>query len=320
MTKESHSELRALIETCDHHVEGLKFLNQPIDGTASLFVNKLLISCLDPETRKSWERTLKHGDIPDLKVTMTFLKDQCRVLKRCESDRLQATRQTQDKPSPPLSKFANAKIHAETTFPKSNNCQFCGKEHLNFQCTEFPDMAISYRLHRVKQSRVCFKCLRRGHRFTDCPSKSTCSKCKRRHQTLLHIETSNVTESTKPLSESSNPSIQSQPKPNIQPTENSKSDQSYQRQTISSSCSVNVGKAHIPNVLLTAIVNLIDSKGQAIPCTFLDCGAQTNLVSHEMYRKLSLDGESVNIDVLGVSNARFKANRLVTCNSQHLYL
>ncbi|XP_055527445.1 uncharacterized protein LOC129720059 [Wyeomyia smithii] len=68
------------------------------------------------------------------------------------------------------------------------------------------------------------------------------------------------------------------------------------------------------------MVNLIDSKGQAIPCrAFLDCGAQTNLISHEMYRKLGLEGLSVNIDVLGVSNARFKVNRLdtVKMNSQH---
>ncbi|XP_053691605.1 uncharacterized protein LOC128740119 [Sabethes cyaneus] len=174
-------------------------------------------------------------------------------------------------------------------------------------------MTISERLSKVKELRACFNCLRRGHRLVGCPSKNTCSKCRKRHHTLLHIESTapfDVSNTTLP----STSSEQFQVKPNLSSDEKPKSGSPVQTQSISSSCSVNPKKVPLPNVLLlTAVVNVMDRDGRSIPCrAFIDCGAQTNLISSEMFRKLGLDCVSVNVDILGVSGVRSKANRLVS--------
>ncbi|XP_053699179.1 uncharacterized protein LOC128746159 [Sabethes cyaneus] len=299
MVKESHTELRALIETCSRHIEGLKFLDQPVDGTAGLFINKLLTSCLDPVTRKQWERTLKH--------------DQCRVLERCETDNPPASNV---KSLPNTPKTARLKVHTTSTLSTIRSCHFCSKDHLNYQCPDFRNMSLSERLLKVKESRVCYNCLRRGHRSGDCSSKGSCAKCRKRHHTLLHDESKQPNVSSK--QSQNNPISQSEPvkgSMNVisQPVKNVNVDEFVQTQTVSSSCSVNLGKTTLPNVLLlTAVVNLMDQHGQSIACrALLDCGAQTNLLSSAMYQKLGLKGEAANFDIVGVGNGRSNASCLV---------
>lgn len=74
MTKESHKELRDLVDTCTRHVEGLRVMKQPVEGTTGLIINKILTSCLDSSTRKQWERSLIRGALPDLEKNTGFLK------------------------------------------------------------------------------------------------------------------------------------------------------------------------------------------------------------------------------------------------------
>lgn len=57
MSKESYRELRELLDTCTRHVEGLRYMDQDIDDTSGLIITKILTSCLDPVTRKYWERS-----------------------------------------------------------------------------------------------------------------------------------------------------------------------------------------------------------------------------------------------------------------------
>ncbi|XP_062538146.1 uncharacterized protein LOC134206445 [Armigeres subalbatus] len=63
IVKQSYKELRSLIDTCNRHVEGLRFMDQEVDGTAGLIVVKLLSLCLDCETRKQWEQTMDHAQL-----------------------------------------------------------------------------------------------------------------------------------------------------------------------------------------------------------------------------------------------------------------
>lgn len=134
MTNESHIELCALIETRSRHVEELKYLGQPVDGTSAL-----ITSCLDPVTHKQWERTHKHGELADPNKTLDFLKDQCRILERCGADDQPVLKHSPEN-TETSSKAASYKIHATSTVRKPDYCQLCGKDHLNYQCREFRNM------------------------------------------------------------------------------------------------------------------------------------------------------------------------------------
>ena len=54
----------------------------------------------------------------------------------------------------------------------------------------------------VQENKLCYNCLRRGHRVFDCTSKISCHECGRRHHTLLHIKQVASKVSNRPESES----------------------------------------------------------------------------------------------------------------------
>lgn len=56
-----------------------------------------------------------------------------------------------------------------------------------------------------------------------------------------------------------------------------------------------------------------------MPCrAFLDCGAQTNLLSTGMYKKLGYDGVPVSVNIVGVNSTRSKSKCLVEVNLHSL--
>ncbi|XP_055613353.1 uncharacterized protein LOC129759843 [Uranotaenia lowii] len=193
ISKENHKELRALVDECSRHVEGLKFLDQEFTGVSELMVIHLLTSALDKETRFLWESTVKNGSMPSYSETIKFLKEHCFILERCNSSPPQTNQQqpSQYGNNSILTKFTSA----VTTSKPPILCDFCGKRHLNFTCSEFKTLSIQSRLSKVRNLKMCFNCLRREHRSINCYSNKTCVKCQRRHHTLLHAE--NQTKHTK---------------------------------------------------------------------------------------------------------------------------
>ena len=71
-------------------------------------------------------------------------------------------------------------------------CRYCNaRDHVIFRCEEFLQKAFTERKQAVKQYRLCFNCLGKGHGVKDCPSKSRCRKFAGRHHTLLHHSDNN---------------------------------------------------------------------------------------------------------------------------------
>ncbi|EJW74277.1 hypothetical protein WUBG_14817 [Wuchereria bancrofti] len=59
-------------------------------------------------------------------------------------------------------------------------CSFCTKLHRTHECRKFSDE----RSKRVVELKLCFLCLKEGHRSKDCKA-SQCFKCGRRHHPAL---------------------------------------------------------------------------------------------------------------------------------------
>lgn len=63
-------------------------------------------------------------------------------------------------------------------------CVFCKKtDHRLDICSRFRTETVKNRLRFVKENRLCFGCLRRGHESKDCQRRLSCSACYKKHPT-----------------------------------------------------------------------------------------------------------------------------------------
>ncbi|XP_053698991.1 uncharacterized protein LOC128745961 [Sabethes cyaneus] len=305
MSKENHSELRNLVDECTRHVESLKYLEQEFTGVSEQILVHLLAKALDKETRRRWETTIVHGELPQYADTLKFLKDQCFVLERCESTT--KPQQTQSK-TVTTAKPNSQKSFAITSSEYEVKCDFCSKPHANFTCSEFRSLSIPQRLAKVREKRVCFNCLRKGHQGKNCPSDKTCFKCKRRHHSLLHLEEKpQATEENSPA----------QVEASAMQDENKQPSQS-QLTTATCSSSKTRPKQHV--LLLTAVVDVIDANCNSHPVrVLLDSASQANLISRSMVEILGLKQRPSNVVVAGVNNIKSHASSscVVTVHSRY---
>ena len=79
-------------------------------------------------------------------------------------------------------------IHAAQ---KTLKCFVCDGDHKVVECPTVADSTVSQRLDLMKNARLCFSCLNKGHMSKECRSKKRCEKdgCTRMHHQLLHEET-----------------------------------------------------------------------------------------------------------------------------------
>uniref|UniRef100_A0A182NT31 Uncharacterized protein n=1 Tax=Anopheles dirus TaxID=7168 RepID=A0A182NT31_9DIPT len=130
LQRESARGLRELMKTCKSHVDGLIHMKKEIDGTSNIIVTHILVACLDPETRKLWERTLQKGEFPELQATLKFLCRQCEVLESCAPEGTERL---------PRVKPVGTKAFSSTlpsTIPPGA-CAVCKDKHATFRCPEF---------------------------------------------------------------------------------------------------------------------------------------------------------------------------------------
>ncbi|CAL8114202.1 unnamed protein product [Orchesella dallaii] len=71
----------------------------------------------------------------------------------------------------------------------SVTCMFCGKPNHNLKdCRKFQHKPVPPRVKWVKENRLCFSCLKKGHSIINCTAKKECGidDCKSQHHPLLH--------------------------------------------------------------------------------------------------------------------------------------
>ncbi|KAM9817861.1 uncharacterized protein LOC133152032 [Syngnathus typhle] len=80
------------------------------------------------------------------------------------------------------------------------NCIFCDKVGHSLQrCRRFMQKTILERVKFVQVRKLCFGCLKSGHRSKDCGERNTCDTCEKGHPTCLHDDrTKEERMSTKP--------------------------------------------------------------------------------------------------------------------------
>ncbi|XP_055527916.1 uncharacterized protein LOC129720455 [Wyeomyia smithii] len=203
---------------------------------------------------------------------------------------------------------AISKVHA-ATIQKTDCCSLCSNEHSIDICDTFKKITVNSRYAKAKQLGLCFLCLKRGHRTTNCKSDSSkWCECKGKHHPLMHSKDKESKENS--TEEAANKTT---------------TDQAIAGSSKRSEEPRTVAKCEVPStptvaskqvLLATAIVEMVGAGGVKHNCrALLNSGAMANFVSESMCDILSLPKSCANVPIVGVNgtkmNAMFKINATV---------
>ena len=274
--KESSSKLRNLNDTLFKHVTALKTIASETE-LFEAFIIQVTSKKLDSRTARDWEvcKNRSNSNLPALKDFKDFLKNNADLLESLESKH--------------SNKFVDNKSNLRNTRSLvSGNviCSFCKGSHQISQCEEFLKTSPQERSTKIKELKLCLNCLAKGHYVSQCQSKFSCRKCRSRHHTILHFDSSEPKERVKLVSDQKQgaevPSASSS--------------------TISAFCS-NANNSLLP----TATAKIIDSQGNSHPVRILlDSGSQSNFISTSLCQRLRIPTKNVNVSVHGLSEVNTK--------------
>lgn len=201
--KPTIESLQAFVSQVSDNIAAFKLLKIPNESDYVLF--HIAIRLLDPVTREHFELQHKEVDFPVFNDLTKFLRERCLALQLALGNSYEST---QDKKSVGASKGSNPKSSnrgIRTTLlansqvsnmetkgnSKSSACLLCSNdEHALSKCTVFLNAPVGERLRMLKNWHGCKNCLYSNHTTGKCSSKWNCRICKKRHHSLLHLQTS----------------------------------------------------------------------------------------------------------------------------------
>lgn len=280
--KESHTNLRQFIDTIRTNLSALRTLKEKVDDWDTMLVY-LFNSKLDWRTRQLWqEKLVTNTDqlIPTLQMFLDFLASRSQSLEMAE-------RTTRAEVS---SKFIPLKKNTTFTTTRGPKCEHCNEQHYIFRCDKFIKLPSYQRFEEARKMKLCTNCLKAGHFKQDCRSQTSCRKCNKRHNTLLH-RTQTDYEADGKNSQDTKPSKQT----------GEKQVESKQQQNVLVSNAVIERENHV--FLPTATVMVFDTHGNAHQArALLDSGSQSNFITRELKEKLNLSCSRLNMEIYGINN------------------
>lgn len=234
LTKENHIALRELLDTILKYLRALKALKRPTDTWDDLVVH-IITSKLDPATNKAWETSIVLGDMSNLKSLTDFLSKRCQALESISSKL--SNNQQGNVSQRHNGKHKNQSVSIVATANVS--CPQCKENHSLYHCEAFLKLSIDKQIQIFKRAHICTNCLRSTDHQANARKSGSCRKCNKRHNTLLHLSTSNNNDKSLKSKESL--------------TESNETPQAVVTQCLSTHHSLNI-------LLSTAIVHVYDSK------------------------------------------------------------
>lgn len=138
----------------------------------------------------------READIANNPITaLQMYKDDDKPTKRVTSQRSAGASTHATNTSTRATKTGEKEIKTQRRLPVNNNeekitgskCVFCNRtNHDISDCKDFRTKTPSDRREFIMKTGLCFGCLSHGHRSKECPQKSSCTKCKHMHPTILH--------------------------------------------------------------------------------------------------------------------------------------
>lgn len=278
--KETYTILRHTIDQFQMHLRALEALNEPVNQWDTILIH-LLASKLDWKTRREWEEEIGETfatSKPTLKDLTSFLSNRCQILEMTDRVAKQDSTRTQTYRKP---------IACATT---TQTCSVCNNAHYTFKCETFLKLTPADRAAKARELRLCINCLRPGHYVRECTSTSTCRKCNKNHNTLLHYQEKKYSTNGTPPSQKTG-----------EPPANQASGSNPSKATITN-CFSRYKEFDV--LLSTAIIHIYDVHNRIHEArALLDSGSQASFISKNLMVTLGLKGNQINIPVHGISNA-----------------
>ncbi|CAB0044201.1 unnamed protein product, partial [Trichogramma brassicae] len=210
--KKSVAEITRLLDTSNECRRGLSALGEPVEHWDRWFVS-LIVFNLDNNTRELWEQHLPDdGAPPTYKQLVKFLENKVQALDTANcpdpdtaARQNKTSREASQKPSRSVS--AHHAASADSSSRRQVKCSLCSAHHRLGSCPDFLSYTIDQRWKYAHDKSLCYNCLNKSHRGSECPSAFKCRTCKQAHHTKLHrgqAKAEDTTSEQTPLSASAN--------------------------------------------------------------------------------------------------------------------
>ncbi|XP_060804621.1 uncharacterized protein LOC132902670 [Amyelois transitella] len=289
ITQESSVMLKRLIDQVNKNLCALESLNEPVRQWDTLLIH-IITHKLDRKTYREWEEYKGRMD-QNRSITfddfLTFIRSRADLLETLELSR---GNQSYNKFTPKIKSMvavpgnSSQQSNAETT---QRACPMCKGNHFLYNCSQFLALTAEARLNLLPGYKVCFNCFRRGHFANSC-KKPGCKVCKRRHNTLIHVNQQARRGNSSPSEISSSASPP-------QPASNDTNDVAL---------SANVRNGHCEVLLSTVLIKLYDNNNREhIVRAVLDSGSTSSLMTEKLCQQLNLQTSQVTGSILGINNS-----------------
>ena len=156
--------------------------------------------------RKVAEYQEREKSFPNFKQFVAFVKKESdivcnpitslQLLRETNSERTGRTLSTEAGRTKEEEPTDTGSDDSETSSPRSPSpekqsskrppCDYCQGSHSIGKCFKFRKLPYEQRIVEVRERRLCFNCLRKGHVAVDCTDQASCDMCGKHHSTLLH--------------------------------------------------------------------------------------------------------------------------------------
>ncbi|XP_043210614.1 uncharacterized protein LOC122375344 isoform X4 [Amphibalanus amphitrite] len=194
-----YNHIQALLQSsCDKKSEGLKSFQdellvhvrslENLDITGERYgvvLTPIIVSRLPEVIRMEWARK-SAGKEADLEFLLEFLKEeiQCRERSqtfKCGAMASDSGRETEKKRDHQAGRFAGQRQRVAAasvlhTAAARSNCGICHDSHPPAKCPELLKLAVRDRPGKIRDSGLCFRCLKEGHRGNSCGAR--CDNCR----------------------------------------------------------------------------------------------------------------------------------------------
>ncbi|XP_025996398.1 uncharacterized protein LOC113005278 [Solenopsis invicta] len=266
------------------HIRALETLRQPVTQWDTLLIY-LLSDKLDYNTRKDWELEVAKTDsenMPSLESLLEFLTNRAHTLELIEG--------TKNK----------LEITSKKPVKRVNVAAITSKKEKRFK----------------KDS---FNCLRKGHYIQACTA-STCKLCSKKHNTMLHMDREDH-----PDNKSTKSQLATSDNRNGARSAKTSESKQAKHNTASSDnkTAVIVTTTRTTELLVfvaTAKVYIEDGDGNLQVCrAMLDPGAQTDIITKELAKRLNLRTDKAEVPLSGISQTRTTAKEEVVAKIKSMH-
>lgn len=302
--RESATELHSLVEKFEANVKILKQLGERTECWDLILIRMLSIR-LDSVTRRDWEEYCATQQAVTFQDLTSFIQRRVTVLQTIgKATEVSSSIPAKKPQSRPLSSHAVTHIN-------SRKCLVCPDSHPLYQCNKFSKMNIEEKEKEIRRHQLCRNCLRKGHPAKECPSSSTCRRCRGHHHTQICPQ-SECDSSKSKAAEASPPadtSVQSAASP---PSASVSA-------TLEISGHAAVGAKPKRVLLATAIIIVVDDSGREFPArALLDSGSECSFVTESFSQLIKARRRKVHLPISGIgqSKAHVRSMLLTTIRSR----